>query len=399
MNQVVIALLILSMIHAYVFGILFFTHKKVSSRIMAFYMLNVALQYFLFLNIRIFRIEPLIDLFLYLIVLLSLATHPLIYLYVKVLTNEKYRFTKRAIVHFLPALILGFISVVLVAQTDDNTRNQLMAPVNEVNTDTPLPLIAIVFFVSTILLFLQILFYAVLMFKLLYSHDKNIEEVYSYKQNLSLLWLKIFVVIYVLYYILEFVLFAFKGVNISTSAYYSLVALHVFFVGWMAFKQRDIYKSHHTPQRIYNSTSAIEIRNEDKQEDVIKSMEAEHYGENSEDSEKYLKLFSELQSLMLTSQLYLEKELSLYDLAQLLQTNKNYLSKAINLSTGGTFYDFINGYRITEAKKMLRDPQYKHLSIEGIGLSSGFKSRSVFYSVFKKMESITPAAYRSDYEV
>jgi AraC-like DNA-binding protein len=363
---------------------------------MAFYMMNVAIQYFLFLNIRIFRIEPLIDFFLYFIVLLSLATHPLIYLYVKVLTKEKFRLTKRVIVHFLPAIVLGLISMVLTAQTDAATRALLMAPVNEVDSNDAPPLIAIVFFISTIFLFLQILFYAVLMFRLLYSHDKNIEEVYSYKQNLSLSWLKIFVVIYVLYYILEFVLFAFKGVNISTSAYYSLVALHVFFVGWMAFKQRDIYKNQLVVPGDGNTANFVEVKKEAKQENQFTSSEEDKIIETPDDSDKHLELFSDLQGLMEANQLYLDKELSLYDLAQLLHTNKNYLSKAINLSTGGTFYDFVNSYRIAEAKKMLLDPQCNHLSIEGIGLNSGFKSRSVFYSVFKKMEGKTPAAFRTE---
>lgn len=43
---------------------------------------------------------------------------------------------------------------------------------------------------------------------------------------------------------------------------------------------------------------------------------------------------------------------------------------------------------------MLADPQYNNLSIEGIAKSCGYKSRNVFYPVFKKFEGLTPMEFK-----
>ena len=53
-----------------------------------------------------------------------------------------------------------------------------------------------------------------------------------------------------------------------------------------------------------------------------------------------------------------------------------------------------NKYRIEEAKKMLVDSAHKNTTITDIYLAVGFNSKSVFYTFFKKSESITPTQFR-----
>jgi AraC-like DNA-binding protein len=66
----------------------------------------------------------------------------------------------------------------------------------------------------------------------------------------------------------------------------------------------------------------------------------------------------------------------------------------INRHFGINFYEFINKYRIEEAKKMLVDPVHKNTTITDIYLAVGFNSKSVFYTFFKKFESVTPSQFR-----
>ena len=58
------------------------------------------------------------------------------------------------------------------------------------------------------------------------------------------------------------------------------------------------------------------------------------------------------------------------------------------------FYDYINQFRVEEVKERLRNPEFKHYSIESIGLDSGFNSKSSFFSIFKKHTSLTPYNYK-----
>ena len=81
-------------------------------------------------------------------------------------------------------------------------------------------------------------------------------------------------------------------------------------------------------------------------------------------------------------------------LAAKMKLSNGYLSQIINQKEGKNFFDFINGYRVEEVKRNLANPNFDHFSILGIGLEAGFKSKSTFNAVFKKMTGHTPTAYK-----
>jgi AraC-like DNA-binding protein len=58
------------------------------------------------------------------------------------------------------------------------------------------------------------------------------------------------------------------------------------------------------------------------------------------------------------------------------------------------FFDFINEYRINDAKKLLKDPTKKEITVLEILYQVGFNSKSSFYTAFKKATNQTPTAYR-----
>jgi AraC-like DNA-binding protein len=92
---------------------------------------------------------------------------------------------------------------------------------------------------------------------------------------------------------------------------------------------------------------------------------------------------------------YLNAELTLEGLAKEIDLSAGYLSQIINRREGISFYDFINKYRVTEAKRILSDPKFDHYSILAIGLESGFNSKSTFNTAFKKYSGTTPSAYKT----
>lgn len=102
-----------------------------------------------------------------------------------------------------------------------------------------------------------------------------------------------------------------------------------------------------------------------------------------------------IKNIMDEKQIFLNPELSLDDMSLELNVHKNYISYVINDTFNINFYNFVNQYRIIEAKKMLSNPKFNKLSIEGIAKSCGYKSRNVFYPIFKKQEGITPLEYKN----
>ncbi len=90
---------------------------------------------------------------------------------------------------------------------------------------------------------------------------------------------------------------------------------------------------------------------------------------------------------------YLNCELKQQDIAKALSMSVPVLSQILNDSLQRNFNQFINHYRIKEAKKLLIDDINKELTIEAIGYQAGFKSRTSFNRVFKDVEGITPSEF------
>lgn len=111
-----------------------------------------------------------------------------------------------------------------------------------------------------------------------------------------------------------------------------------------------------------------------------------------ERAERYL---NKLLQLMEKERPFIDGDLTIQKLAAKLSIPAPHLSQTINERLGKSFPDFINSYRIEEAKKKLLDPACKHLSVLGIAEDVGFSSKSSFNAVFKKHTDMTPSEFRN----
>ena len=101
-----------------------------------------------------------------------------------------------------------------------------------------------------------------------------------------------------------------------------------------------------------------------------------------------------LAALVETEKPHLDPDLTLGSLADQLGVTDKTLSAVLN-ATGAGYADTVNGLRVDEARRRLRDPAYAHLSVLAVGLDSGFASKSTFNRVFKERTGQTPSAYRA----
>lgn len=107
-------------------------------------------------------------------------------------------------------------------------------------------------------------------------------------------------------------------------------------------------------------------------------------------------LFNRIVQLVLDDKLYLEPDISLSRLSKRLGVSSQKASKVINQHADRNFNDFINYYRIQDAKKQLLDVTKNNYTISSIAFDTGFSSLSSFNSAFKKFESTTPSLYKKD---
>ncbi len=124
-----------------------------------------------------------------------------------------------------------------------------------------------------------------------------------------------------------------------------------------------------------------------QQEDMNFSMK---YQTSSLKGTKSLELYDRLRRLMKAEKPYLDSKLNLPSLAETLDTNTKYLSQVVNNHFGGNLQQFINEFRIEEAKRKLLDEDNQNLTYFGIGQLCGFRNKSTFYKVFKKATDLTP---------
>lgn len=122
----------------------------------------------------------------------------------------------------------------------------------------------------------------------------------------------------------------------------------------------------------------------------------EKYRTSSLDGLKEEDLFQRLDRLVVINEIFLNPNLSLKEVSDLLHTNTKYLSQVINTRSGQNFHRYINEYRVKHLKEKLKDPNLRHLTLHGIALQCGFNSKSTFYKVFKEITGQTPKEYLED---
>jgi len=110
-----------------------------------------------------------------------------------------------------------------------------------------------------------------------------------------------------------------------------------------------------------------------------------------ERAERYVE---KLLHFMVTEKPYTDSELTLQKLAEKLSIPERHLSRIINERLNRNFADFVNSYRVEEAKRRLVDLAQQHYSVLAIAEEVGFNSKSSFNLVFKKHTNMTPSEFR-----
>ena len=120
----------------------------------------------------------------------------------------------------------------------------------------------------------------------------------------------------------------------------------------------------------------------------------EKYASSSLSDEKSSELFRKLERMMREEKIFKDNTLSKDKVAELLDTNRTYLSRIINEQAQTSFTHYVNRFRIEEAIRLLSDPT-NDIPLKALASDLGFNSISTFYNLFQASVGMTPAQYRS----
>lgn len=231
---------------------------------------------------------------------------------------------------------------------------------------------------------IQLIPFFYLSYRKIIKHQKNVRLFSSTLENVDLKWLEYMIIGAVVMAIFWIINILFQGtiagvyLNVMSNTIY---LLGFFFIAYHSVKQKEIYPFNEEEKEEINEI----ITETDIPEENRKKLLAD---------DKLAESKAALIQLMETEKPYLDSELSLVKLATLMEVSTHILSYIINNGFDENFYQFINRYRIEEAKKQILNPQMNHLSLLGIGFEVGFNSKTVFNTTFKKYTGQTPSEFK-----
>lgn len=233
-----------------------------------------------------------------------------------------------------------------------------------------------IFYVSLILF--QALFYTALSYFTIRKHQRKIQQFSANTEEINLNWLEYIILIIFMVSIVYVVYNLFYN-SYSLNIFINLVFLLViYFVAYYSLKQKEIYP----------------IEEKQREELItINDPEAEETKRKLISDDELLRIKLQLEGIMDTQKPYLDSELNLIKLSELLSISTHHLSYVINTGFEKNFFQYINEFRIDYAKKLLKSNQ--KLSILGIAYESGFNSKTSFNTTFKKFTNQTPSEFKN----
>ena len=238
--------------------------------------------------------------------------------------------------------------------------------------------------------------------RLLGVHASAVRQQFSALEKITLNWLRSLLIAFAILFMLLVLDGFFSGLfglndQLNKLLYLGIVVV-IYAMGYLGMRQSAIFTGQ-KPLTLVDTEL-----HQPKAKPVAAKTNAEAGNDETVTVSKYQKsaldaaasavLCEELKRYMEIEKPHLENRLNLSQLADLMNITPNYLSQVINEQLQINFFDFINGYRIEEAKTMLEDPGAENLSVVTIAYQAGFNSKSAFYSAFKKFVGCTPNEYR-----
>ncbi len=285
---------------------------------------------------------------------------PSFYLYLRSICSRKVRKTKRDILHFIPlGYVLSSFTPYFVLSSESKMKLMEIGSAQEhfpyFHKDFDLAVVGLMVFYTVVLI-------------------KNYWNRYPNNFNMTI-WIRA-------------IILAFAGSVLSFFTYYLLYYMGVLGVGedypiilvLAIFIMVISYFA-------YNHSNVLGGAAIKKYVPFIK------YRKTGLTDQYSLELKKQLGSLMKKDRPYLNPELRLDDLADLIGISRHHTSQIINEHFDQSFFDFVNTYRVEESKKIIARNGNK-INLSEVGFDSGFNNTVSFNLSFKKNTGMTPSEYR-----
>jgi AraC-like DNA-binding protein len=305
---------------------------------------------------------------------LLLLCGPFIFLYTQSVIYKDFHFTSKKISHFIPFIILFLLSEGSYLAAGHDKQIAILKSIIERKIPLSVNL-------GSLIIYIHFFYYLIVSLRLEKRYETVAANLYSDAQKVTLNWLRTSILFFLLLMLVSAVN-TYLSFQSSQEAYFIVLSCAVFLlllfivlVLFMALRNPGLFSVWEEKQ----VTETVEIN---------KSVDTTAISEEKQN------LYSRLQSYMQQNKPYLDPELTLDALAVQLQVKPKLLSQSINEVAKQNFFEFINHYRIEEAKRLLTNPKDKKITVLEVMYEVGFNSKSSFNTLFKKHTGITPSEFK-----
>jgi len=304
---------------------------------------------------------------------------PLYHIYCRYLLDKSYKTTPKTILHFLPSMLVLLMMLPFYTMTGE-TKISFIHGLSESGT-IKIPTEQLVFMAAHVA---QTVAYIFAAYKFI---GKKEEELKDFSSDVfvvkKLEWLNTFSLYFSIYFLLYFILVVVLSFLNSYQVQVDYVMLlitsvSIYAIGYVAISSPEIFKA--IPDFELQSFE----QNIENQQDQLRN------------TNKFPELKEKLLQYMDANKPYLKSDLKISELSDGLTVPYYQLSQLINDDFLVNFYDFINKYRVEEAKKMLIEDT-RNYKILAIAYEVGFNSKATFNRVFKKFTDLTPSEFKEKY--
>jgi AraC-like DNA-binding protein len=288
---------------------------------------------------------------------------PLLYLYVKALTDRNFVFRKKTLLHFVPAALVVLYLTPFYLQSWEYKHASLP------NKNW--------YYVRSALVITQVFVYLVFTIVMLVRYSSRVKTQSTSSERSILFQVRFLVASFLGLWVLGLIRY---GIDLRYSSPDQL--------------SQTVWILPLAVTGIFYALAYFGLRKPEVlsgPEQVPREKKYEKSTLTPERSQKYLR---RLQDAMEIEKVYTDGSLTLQKLAAKLSIPAQHLSQVVNEQLNQNILDYINTHRVEEAKRRLADPARKHISILAIAEEVGFNSKSSFNSVFKKHANITPSEFR-----
>ena len=292
---------------------------------------------------------------------------PLLWLFAKRSFDTSFRLRPVHLLHLLPTLLMLVLTLTMSpAERMETILHETMGDDTWIGD------------VNTIIVFVQMVAYFTAIFRFLHRTKKTIGDTMSDAEWVQKEWIVVFEYLFAALFVIVMVCYAiWPRTDAWLIQILNVVAMFYLVYNSIAHPAIPMIQAEE-PMREESAEAA------DRESGTAASpMSDEQMREVCDRASRY----------MLESGAYLRSDISLALFAKEVNIPQRTLSRAINGCLGCNFFEFVNRMRIEEAKRRLCELNSSDFNIESIYTDCGFRSRSTFYMVFKKMTGETPAKW------